>query len=197
MEKYRKIVNFIKKSKSIITAKDFKNNDIGYYYINKLVEDNYIKRISPGIYGKTDSFDDYYYIIQQRYKRIVYSYNTALFLMGETEVTPNQIEITIPREYNISSFDKEIKQHYINKDYLYLGAIKIKSPYGNNVICYNLERTICDIVKNEGSLDKEQANKIIRNSFRDNKIDGNKIIEYAIKLKCEKKIRAIMEVMIW
>ena len=196
MEKYSEIINFIKKSKSIITAKDFKNNDIGYYYINKLVEDNYIKRISSGIYGKTDSFDDDYYIIQQRYKKIVYSYNTALFLMNETEVTPNQIEITIPREYNIRSFGEEIKLHYINKDYLYLGAIKLKSPYGNDVICYNLERTICDIVKNENSLDKEQLNKIIRNSFQNSKIDGNKIIEYAIKLKCEKKIRAIMEVMI-
>ncbi len=196
MEKYSKIINFIKKSKSIITARDFKSNNIGYYYINKLVKDNYIKRISAGIYGKTDSFDDDYYIIQQRYRKIVYSYNTALFLMNETEVTPNQIEITVPREYNVRSFEEGIKLHYINKDYLYLGAIKIKSPYGNDVICYNLERTICDIVKNEGSLDKEQLNKIIRNSFQNNKIDGNKIIEYAIKLKCEKKIRAILEVMI-
>lgn len=196
MEEYRKIVNFIKKSESIITSKDFKANNISYYYINKLIDEKYIKRITSGIYGKTDSFDDDYSIIQQRYKKSVYSYNTALFLMGETEVTPDKIEITIPREYNVKTFEYNIKAHYINKDYLYLGAIKIKSPYGNIVTCYNIERTICDIVKNENSLDKEQTNKIIRNCFQDNKINGTKIIEYSKKLKCERKIRAIMEVMI-
>ena len=196
MEEYRKIVNFIKKSKTIISSKDFKANNISYYYINKLIKDNYIKKISKGIYGKMDSFDDDYSIIQQRYKKAVYSYNTALFLMGETEVTPNKIEITIPREYNVKTFDDNIKVHYINKDYLHLGVIEVKSPYGNTVKCYNLERTICDIVKNQSNLDKEQINKIIRNCFRHNKIDGIKIMEYAKKLKCEGKIRAIMEVLI-
>ena len=196
MEEYRKIVNFIKKSNTIISSKDFKANNISYYYINKLINDNYIKKISKGIYGKMDSFDDDYSIIQQRYKKAVYSYNTALFLMGETEVTPNKIEITIPREYNVKTFDEGIKVHYINKDYLYLGVIEVKSPYGNTVKCYNLERTICDIVKNESNLDKEQVNKLIRNSFMHNKIDGTKIMEYAKKLKCEGKIRAIMEVLI-
>lgn len=74
--------------------------------------------------------------------------------------------------------------------------IEVKSPYGNIVKCYNLERTICDIVKNQSSLDKEQLNKIIRNCFQNNKIDGTKIMEYSKKLKCERKIKAIMEVLI-
>ena len=67
MEEYRKIVNFIKKSNTIISSKDFKANNISYYYINKLIKDNYIKKISKGIYGKMDSFDDDYSIIQQKF----------------------------------------------------------------------------------------------------------------------------------
>ncbi len=196
MEEYRRIVNFIKNSKSVITSKDFKENKISYYYINKMIENNYIKRIATGIYGKTDSFDDEFYILQQRYKKAVFSYNTALYLMGETEVTPDKFDITIPREYNVKSFKYEIKAHYIKKEYLDLGIIKIQSPYGNMVTCYNLERTICDIVKNDNSLDKEQTNKILRNCFQNNKINGSIIMDYARKLKCERKIKAIMEVMI-
>lgn len=65
------------------------------------------------------------------------------------------------------------------------------------VTCYNLERTICDIVKNDNSLDKEQTNKIIRNCFQNNKINGSIIMDYAKKLKCKEKIKSIMEVMIW
>lgn len=197
MEDYRKIIKFIKKSNSIITIDELKNNNITYYYINKLIKDNYIKRINIGIYGKTDSFDDEYYIIQKRYTKAVFSYNTALFLLGETEVTPNKIDITIPREYNVKTIDNTFKTHYINNEYLYLGAIKVESPYGNEIITYNLERTICDIVKNDNSLDKEQINKILRNVFLSNKINGALIIDYAKKLKCETKIKSIMEVLIW
>lgn len=147
-------------------------------------------------YGKTDSFDDEYYIIQKRYTKTVFSYNTALFLLGETEVTPCITDITIPREYNVKTLDNTIKTHYISNEYLYLGAIKVESPYGNEIVTYNLERTICDIVKNDNSLDKEQINKILRNVFLSNKINGALIIDYAKKIKCESKIRSIMEVLI-
>ena len=34
------------------TIDELKNNNITYYYINKLIKDNYIKRINTGIYGK-------------------------------------------------------------------------------------------------------------------------------------------------
>lgn len=196
MKDYREIVKFIQKSNTIVTTKDFKNKEISYYYINKLIKDNYIKRISTGIYGKTDSFDDEYYIFQQRYKKSVFSYNTALFMLGITEVTPDKIDITVSREYNVHSLDDKVRVHYINKKYLNMGTIIVKSPFGNDVISYNIERTICDIVKNENSLDKEQINKIIRNCFANNKINGNMLIEFAKKLKCERKIKAIMEVLI-
>lgn len=196
MKSYIEIINFVNKSNSVISASEFKKNYIGYYFINKLIKDGYIKKISTGIYSKTDCFDDEFSIIQHRYKKVVFSYNTALYLIGETEVIPNTIEVTVPREYNINSFVINMDIHYIKNEYLLLGAIQIESPYGNTITCYNLERTLCDIIKNESSLDKEQINKIIRNCFFNNKINGTKLLEYAKMLKCERKVKSIMEVMI-
>lgn len=199
MKSYEKIVNFVNKKNNVITTKEFKDAKIGFYYINKLIEDNYISRIGNGLYGKTDSFEDEYFIIQNRYKNAIFSYNTALFFLNKTEVTPNIIDITIPNDYNVSSINtKQIRVHYASRENIELGVIKLKSPFGNIIKAYNLERTICDIVKNENKcgLDIEQRNKVIKNAFANNEIDGTTIIEYAKKLKCEKKIRVIMEVMI-
>ena len=199
MKSYEKVVNFVNKKNNVITIKEFKNAKIGFYYINKLIEDNYISRIGKGLYGKTDSFEDEYFIIQNRYKNAIFSYNTALFFLNKTEVTPNRIDITIPNDYNVSSINtKQIRVHYVSRKNIELGVIKIKSPFGNNIKSYNLERTICDIVKNENKcgLDIEQRNKIIKNAFANNEIDGTTLVKYAKKLKCEKKVRAIMEVMI-
>ena len=199
MKSYEKAVDFVNKKNNLITTKEFKEAQIGFYYINKLIEENYISRIGKGMYNKNDSFEDVYFIIQKRYKNAIFSYNTALFFLNKTEVTPNIIDITIPNDYNISSIDKKrIRVHYTSRKNIEIGMINIKSPFGNNVKAYNLERTICDIVKNEkkNGLDIEQRNKVIRKAFSDNKIDGTTIIQYAKKLKCENKIKSIMEVMI-
>lgn len=199
MKTYEKIVNFVNKKNNVITIKEFKNAKISFYYINKLIEDNYISRIGKGLYGKNNSFEDEYYIIQNRYKNAVFSYNTALFFLNETEVIPSIIDVTIPNNYNVGIIkDNKIRVHYTNRKNINLGMIKIKSPYGNEVNSYNLERIICDIIKNENKcgLDTEQRNKIIKNAFNIGNIDGLKLIQYAKELKCEKKIKAIMEVMI-
>lgn len=199
MKSYEKIVNFVNKKNNVITIKEFKDAKIGFYYINKLIEDNYISRIGNGLYGKTDSFEDEYFIIQNRYKNAIFSYNTALFFLNKTEVIPNIIDITIPNDYNVSSINtKQIRVHYASRENIKLGVIKLKSPFGNTITAYNLERTICDIVKNENKcgLDIEQRNKVIKKAFSNNEIDGTTIMKYAKKLKCVKKIKAMMEVMI-
>lgn len=199
MKSYEKIVNFVNKKNNMITTKEFKDAKVGFYYINKLIEDGYISKIEKGLYGKTDSFEDEYFIIQNRYKNAIFSYNTALFFLNKTEVTPNMIDITIPNDYNVSSINtKQIRVHYVNRKNIELGMIKIESPFGNIVKSYNLERTLCDIVRNENKcgLDIEQRNKIIKNAFVNNEINGSTLMQYAKKLKCEKKVRAIIEVMI-
>ena len=199
MKNYEKIIKFVNKKNNVITIKEFKDAEIGFYYINKLIEDNYISRIGKGLYGKNNSFDDEFFIIQNRYKNSIFSYNTALFLLNKTEVTPNIIDITIPNDYNVRTINrKEIRIHYTSRENIGLGVINIESPFVNEIRAYNLERTICDIVKNENKcgLDIEQRNKVIKNAFANGEIDGTTIIEYSKKLKCERKIRIIMEVMI-
>ena len=63
-----------------------------------------------------------------------HSYNTALFFLNKTEVTPNIIDITIPNDYNVSSINtKQIRVHYANRENIKIGVIKLKSPFGNTI----------------------------------------------------------------
>jgi len=115
MKTYEKVVNFVNKKNNVITIKEFKNAKISFYYINRLIEDNYISRIGKGLYGKNNSFDDEYFIIQNRYKNAVFSYNTALFFLNKTEVIPSIIDVTIPNNYNV----RIIKNNKIMKNRIY------------------------------------------------------------------------------
>ncbi len=84
--------------------------------------------------------------------------------------------------------------HYVKKDLLNLGVAIVESPFGFNVRAYNMERTICDILKDRNTgIDKELSNKFIRNMLKYHKVDINKTWEYAKKMNCAKKLEAVME----
>jgi hypothetical protein len=188
--------SFINKSSGILTIDELKQQNINKYYINKLIDKGVIERYEKGIYVRKDVFEDEYYIFQKRNSNVIFSYNTALYLQNMTERTPLKIEITIYSGYNTHRFSNNIKVYYVKKEYLSLGTIQVKTPFGFDVTAYNLERTLCDFIKNENAkLDKEMTNKFIQKMFLEKKVDTSKLIEYAKKLKCEKKVRGIMEVL--
>lgn len=195
MKNYEEMKNFVKKSNGIITSKELKEKKISNYYVQKLIDDNILERYSRGFYIRTDIFEDEFYILQQRNSKIVFSYNTALYFLNETERTPENIDVTVYKGYNVHRLSKNVKVHYVLKENLYLGAIETQTPQGFKVMAYNLERTLCDIIKNKDTgMDKEQINKFIQKMLLKNKVDPIVLIEYAKRLKCEKKVREIMDI---
>jgi len=196
MKNYEDIKNFVKKNDGIMTWGELRKNGISKYFIKKLVDDEILEKYSYGVYIRNDIFEDEFYILQQRNKKIVYSYNTALYILNETERTPEQIDVTVYKGYNVHRLSKNIKVHYVLKDNLYLGTIEAQSPQGFKVMTYNLERTLCDIIKSKNTgIDKEQTNKFIKSMLLKNKVDSSILVEYAKKLKCEKKVRKIMDIL--
>ena len=197
MKKYEKIINFVNKNDGIITRKELLENGVSKYYIEKLIADNILIRTTKGVYIKSNVIEDDYYVFQQRNTKTVFSYNTALYFLNETERTPECMDVTVYSGYNVHRISQKVKVHYIKKEDLYLGAIKIKTPMGFEVISYNLERTLCDIIRTKDTgIDKEQTNKFIQKIFMKKKINFNTLIKYAKKLNCEKKVNEIMEVLI-
>ena len=197
MKNYEKIKKFITKYKGMISIDEFKKRNISHYYINKLIEDKIIERVSTGIYNKCEEFEDEFFVMQQNSKRIIFSFNTALYLINKTEVTPYRIDITLPKGYNAHRLNKDVVAHYVSEENLYLGAVKVETPYGNEVLSYNLERCICDIIRCDNTgLDIEQINKVIRNAFLQKQINFNILTEYAKKLRCDKKLNKYTEVLL-
>lgn len=196
MNNYNEVKEYIKNSKGIYTYKELEEKNISNFYIKKMIEDKIIEKYRRGIYVRTDIFEDMYFILQLKYSNIYYSHNTAIHFFNESEKTPSIVELTTYSGKNMSNLSNNVKVHYVSKSNLDIGAIKIKTPMGFYVNSYNLERTVCDIIKNDNSeLDKEQTNNFIKYIFLNNKINSILLLEYAKKLKCEKKVRKVMEVL--
>lgn len=194
---YEKILEEAKKKDGIITTSDVEKMNYSRMTLTNMVKDGLLVREDSGIYLTQDADYDEFYIFQLKHPNAIFSHNTALYFFNKTERTPIKIDVTVHNTYNASSFGDTYVVYYVKKEILNMGVTEVVSPQGQKVKCYNLERTVCDIIKNTKNIDIETRNKAIKECIRDKSFDGNLMYEYAKKMGIYKKLSTMMEVLIW
>ncbi len=184
---YEKIIIIGQNNNGYITSKQVSAHNISREYIRLLEKKGAIQKVERGIYILKEVIPDDFYIFQLKYPKTIFSHSTALYFHGLTEELPYRYDITCPRNYNVKSI-KNNNLYYVDNNFINLGKIKIQTKYGNQVNIYDIERTICDIIRNENRMDEEQKNKTIRKLVDQNKIDMHKLTDYSKKLKCHEKV---------
>lgn len=179
-----------------LTTKDVTDNNISRTYLTKLVKENKIERVSRGIYIKKNELTDEFIILQSKSKNAIYSNTTALYLYGLSNRIPIKYDITINSGYNGSlQKNDDVNLFYIKKELLNLGVTNYKLNSGNIIKVYDLDKTICDIIKNKKKIDAKLFNKAIRGYFYSKKKNTLKLYEYAKKMNIYDKVRNIFEVL--
>lgn len=179
-----------------LNTKDVTNNNISRTYLTKLVKENKIERVSRGIYIKKNELTDEFIILQSKSKNAIYSNTTALYLYGLSNRIPIKYDITINSGYNGSlQKNDDVNLFYIKKELLNLGVTNYKLSSGNIIKVYDLDKTICDIIKNKKKIDAELFNKVIRGYFYSKEKNTLKLYEYAKKMNIYDKVRNTFEVL--
>lgn len=194
MEYENKILNLFKND--YLTTKDVTDNNIPRTYLTKLIKENKIERVSRGVYIKKNTLVDEFVVLQSKSKYAIYSNTTALYLHGFSNRIPIRYDITIKSGYK-GSLQKEdnVNLFYTKNELLDLGVINYKLDSGNIIRVYDLDKTICDIIKNKKKIDAEIFNKAIREYFYSKKKNTLKLYEYAKKMNIYNKVRDTFEVL--
>ena len=77
-----------------------------------------------------------------------------------------------------------------------LGIVKRKTTFGNEVRCYDAERTICDLLRSRNRIDDETVISAIKNYAAYTKKDLNRLAAYAEKFRVSKILKQYMEVLL-
>ena len=114
-----------------------------------------------------------------------------------TDRTPIQFTMTFPFGYNTGSVKKQgiIAKLSTQKTYE-LGIITMPSPSGNAVKVYDIERTLCDIVKTRHRGDIQVINQAMKTYASSKNKDIAKLMNYADSLRVKPKILKYMEVLL-
>ena len=183
---------------NIITNKQAEEIGIKRHILASLVKKGELERVKNGVYKKKDAIDDDFAAISLNNEKVVFSFHTALYLLGFSDRTPNVFHISVPQGYNTGHIKRKfsnIKVHYVKIDFFDLGISKTKTPLGNSVKCYNMERCICDIVLERKSVDKQIFIDAMTGYFKSKDKNIRNLIKYSRILGIEDEIRKYTEVL--
>lgn len=197
MESIEKIEKLLKKRNGVITTSEVEKLGVNSRILTRMIERGMIERVARGIYISSDTIEDTYFTTQAICKKGIFSNETALYFHDLCDRTPIKYQLTIPSNYNnILIKNKNYQFFYLKEDLYEIGITEMKTPYGNKVKVYDLERTICDIIRNKKKIEialftdamKRYAERKDRNSI--------KLHKYAKLLNIEDELRKYLEVLL-
>lgn len=177
---------------AMVVAAGFSRGNIKY-----LVDKGMIEKSARGVYILPEIWDDEIFNLQNRFKRGIYSHETALFLWDLTDRTPNRYHMTFPVNYNLSKPKEENIRCVQCKKALYdLGITEVKTPGGNTVRVYSMERTLCDILRKHSHSDIQIVTEAFKHYITRCDKDIPILSKYAAILKVEARLRSYLEVLL-
>lgn len=188
-----KIKQLIESNNGIITTKIIDENKIHRQYLKNLVDEGYLVKVSRGLYVRPDKDINEYYIMGEQYKTGIFSHNTALYFYDLTDRTPFELDMTFPSNVRISN--DMINSHYISKDKIEIGLTKKELEDGTTIRLYNMERTICDIIRDRNKIDSQIFNTALKEYMKRNDKNLNLLYEYAKKFNILKILKMYLEVL--
>ena len=170
-----------------ITTKEAGKNKISREHLSKLTQKGIIKRVRVGVYKLCDVESDPCYIYQMKHPPTIVSHLTAMYFHGFLEEEPKNIDFTVYSKYTDDRRDKNIKLHYISYELHDYGLTKIPTKLGNEVTAYDVERSVCDIIKANTKIDERLFYVALKNYFNSDRFDIKKLRKYAEDLGVSKK----------
>lgn len=185
------------KNNGLILTKDANENGVSRASLSQLCKDGKISRVAMGQYVLSDALNDEMLSFSVRSELIVFSHESALFLNGISERTPFEHTVTIPSSKTLArSISSQCKIYYIKDDLHELGKVRLITPMGNSVPSYDMDRTICDIVRSRSRI----ADETFLSSLKQYAVSPNKNLAnlslYADKMGVLQQVRQYLEVLL-
>ena len=192
-----RIVQMAKENNGIVTAAMVVAAGYSRGNLRALADKGMLEAASRGFYVLPDIIPDTFAALQSRFKRGIFSHETALFLHDLTDRTPNYYCMTFPSRYNISEPKKvKVRCTQVVESWYGIGIETVHSPAGSLINVYGKERTICDILRPLHGVAAEVTGEAVKRYVKSKDRNLPKLSQYAKLFKVEDKVRSYLEVLI-
>lgn len=197
MNNYQKILEFAKNNNGYVTSKDLDTINVNSTFLNNLYKKGELERVGVGIYKLPDASLDEFYVISNSSKYASFSHETALYLHHLSDKLPLVYNVTVPYNYSSSlTNNPDVSLKYVKDEIFNLGLIEMNTDNGLSVRTYDIERTICDIIKDRKDIAIKTTTKALKEYIKRKDKDLIKLIEYARTLNIEDDVSLLIDVLL-
>lgn len=197
MSKFDELDQLVEKGNGYLVTADVVESGISKPTLAQYVKQKEMERVAHGIYLSKDAWPDSFYQLYLRSRRIVFSFDSALYLHGMTDREPFRITVTTPAGYNDTHLKKEgIKVVHAIPEWYDLGRTTIKTNYGNEVPVYDRERCICDIIRNKSEIEIQTFQTAMKEYMYGKGKNLMNLMKYAEAFGIQDRVRLYTEVML-
>ena len=151
-----------------------------------------LDRVAHGIYLSKDSWVDAMYLLHLRFEQAVFSHETALFFHDLTDREPIEYTVTVKTGCNPSKMKAEgIQVFTIKADLHDVGLTTAKTPFGHTVPVYDMERTICDLLRSRSRIEIQTFQGALKAYARRKDKNLRALMQYAGMFKVEKNFTTV------
>ncbi len=197
MNVFEKIDLIVQENDGIITTGQIIESEISKPMLYKYLKEKGFKQISHGIYASENAWVDSMYILHLRSPNSVLSHDTALYLHGLTDREPFNYSLTVKRGYNTARLKADgIDVYTVKEDLVALGKTALKTPFGRSVPVYDMERTVCDLIRYRNNIEIQVLQNALKSYVKRKDKDLRKLMIYAKAFRVEGVVRQYMEVLL-
>ena len=189
-----KILEYMRKHNGYITSREVDKLGLYREWLRILEKEGKAERMARGVYVTPDKWPDPYYALNLELPKVVFYHMTALYFQDLSIKAPDdEWDMTVPRGYHSFRLKRPSTVFYVSSEVYGLGLTKVRTNFGNYVNAYDVERSICDIIRSREREDYEYVKYAVREYLRRGKENLQKLFEYAGKLGVQNKVAHYIE----
>ena len=161
------------------------------------IKERKLEQVAHGIYVSEDTWIDAMFLLHLRCGQAVFSHESALFFHDLTDREPSPYAITVRRGYSTTRLKAEGLSVYTIKPELFdVGVSSGQTPFGHTVPVYDMERTICDLLRSRSRIEIQTFQGALKSYARRKDKNLRALMQYAGMFKVEKILRQYLEVLL-
>ena len=161
------------------------------------IKERKLEQVAHGIYVSEDTWIDAMFLLHLRCGQAVFSHESALFFHDLTDREPSPYAITVRRGYSTTRLKAEGLSVYTIKPELFdVGVSSGQTPFGHTVPVYDMERTICDLLRSRSRIEIQTFQGALKAYARRKDKNLRALMQYAGMFKEEKILRQYLEVLL-
>jgi hypothetical protein len=197
MSKFETLDSLLQKNNGFLKTSEAVAAEISRTYFGEYVRKRGLTRVAHGLYMSKDAWEDGMYVIQARYPLVVFSHETALYLLNLAEREPIKYTVTLKAGTDATGLTKQgVKVYKVKESLFDEGIMEAKSPAGHILRTYNLERTICDLIRSRRKIEIQDLQTAIKEYVRRKEKNIPLLMRYAKAFSIEKILRQYLEVLL-